>query len=104
MSFTDQKPRVVTKGDLTAPWSGHNDGSHFFCRLCGHLFKEGDMWRWICAGKVHLRNLMVCSNCDGEDEDVLRRWVKLNEEWEDLAKGKFRFIATMLEDLEKNAY
>ena len=51
MSFTDMKPRVVTKADLTAPWGGYKDGSHFFCHLCGHLFEEGDTWRWVYAGK-----------------------------------------------------
>ena len=98
MSFTDQKCRTVTKEDLTAPWCGYKDGSHFYCKLCGHSFEEGDEWRWVFAGKVHLPNLQVCSNCDGED--VLEKWVKLWKDWEMLSNGMFRFIATRLADLE----
>ncbi len=98
MSFTDQKPRTATKEDLTAPWSGFKDGSHFYCKLCGYSFEEGDGWRWIYAGKKALPNLLVCAHCDGED--VLDLWVKLWKEWEELSKGKFRFVATLLKDCE----
>jgi len=98
MSFTDQKPRIATKDDLIAPWSGYKDGSHFYCNLCGRSFIEGDTWRWVYAGKIGLVNFKVCSNCDGDD--VLDKWKKLWEEWEVLAQGKFRFIATRLKECE----
>lgn len=100
MGFTDQKPRTVTKEDLTAPWSGFKDGSHFYCNLCGTSFQEGEIWRWVYAGKKALPNFKVCSNCDGDD--VLERYTTLWQEWEELAKGKFRFIATRLDDCEKS--
>ncbi len=96
MSFTDQKPRIVTKEDLTAAWSGYRDGSHFYCSLCGTSFKEGDIWRWVYAGKKTMLNFMVCSSCD--NGDVLGKWVSLHAEWDELANGKFRFIATVLRD------
>lgn len=99
MPFTDQKLRVVTKEDLTAPWSGHTDGSHFYCKLCGHSFEEGDRWRWVLATRAGYVNVMVCESCDGDD--VLDRWVALNKEWDELAKGKFRFIATALDDWQR---
>ena len=101
MSFTDQKPRLVTKEDLTAPWSGYRDGSHFYCHICGHSFIEGDTWRWIFAGGKGMHNLMVCGNCDSDS--VLDRWEELYNEWEELSKGRFRFIATRFKDAE-NCY
>ena len=97
MSFTDQKSRVVTKEDMTAPWSGHTDGSRFYCRLCGYLFQVGDVWRWVYHGRYV--NFMVCVHCD--NPEVKDDWTNRNLEWEVLAKGKFRFIAIVLEDLEK---
>jgi len=75
MSFTDQKPRVVTTDDLAAHWSGYKDGSHFRCYLCGHKFKLGDTWRWVYDNDgdgAHAGNFMVCSDCDGPD--VRTRW------------------------------
>lgn len=98
MSFTDQKPRIATKEDLTAPWSGRKDGSHFYCGLCGHSFKECDTWRWVYAGKAGLVNLMVCQNCDSGD--VVDKWKQLHKEWEHLSKGRFRFMATRIKDYE----
>ena len=99
MSFTDQKPRVVTKEDLVAPWSGFKDGSHFYCYICGYSFEEGDTWRWVYAGKHRKPNLMVCENCDSDV--VLERWDEIWKEWEDLSRGQFRFIATRLRDAER---
>lgn len=96
MSFTDQKPHIVTAQDIKAPWSGHKDGKRFYCRLCGHQFQVGDIFRWVYAGSIHRTNLLVCEVCDGVD--VLYRWEKWWQEWEHLAKTKFRYIADQLED------
>jgi hypothetical protein len=80
MSFTDQKPRVVTEEDCTLPWNGSPD--NFRCQLCGHRFKPGDTYRWVYGasrkyeldGKTWgVGNALVCKACDGED--VLDRWV-----------------------------
>jgi len=101
MSFTNGKQRVVTKEDLSAPWSGHKDGSHFYCYLCGYSFQEGDGWRWLYATQKGLPNIMVCSNCDCDD--VLERWQAIWDEWDKLSKGKFRFMATRMKDAEKEA-
>lgn len=98
MSFTSQEPQIATKEDLTAPWSGRKDGSHFYCRICGYQFAEGSIWRWVHCTKVGLPNIMICATCDGDD--VVERWKALCDEWDKLAKGKFRFIATMLDDYE----
>ena len=99
MSFTDQKQRTVTAEDLRANWSGHKDGSRFYCRLCGNQFKIGDLFRWVYAGSIHRVNLLVCGKCDGPD--VLERWKKWWQEWEHLAKTRFRYIADRLEEAEK---
>lgn len=96
MSFTDQKQRVATEQDIKAPWNGAKGGKRFYCRLCGHQFKVGDKWRWVYAGSIHRLNFLVCEQCDGEG--VLEKWNKWWEEWEELSKGKFRYIADMLED------
>lgn len=100
MGFTDQKPRVATAEDVKAPWSGIEGGKRFYCYLCGHKFQVGDTWRWVYAGKEHLCNLIVCSSCDGED--VLERWVKWWQEWEQLSQGKFKFMADRLEYAESH--
>jgi len=99
MSFTDQKPRIVKDEDLTSPWAGHTDGSHFYCGLCGHSFTIGDQWRWVYAGKMALPNFMICETCDGDN--IVSKWETLHNEWDNLAKGKFRFISTLIKDLEK---
>jgi len=99
MSFTDQKPRVATEEDVKAAWSGIKDGKRFYCKLCGHQFQVGDVWRWVYAGKKGLLNLMVCERCDGVD--VLDRWEQWWREWEQLAQGKFRYIADRIEDAER---
>lgn len=80
MSFTDQKPRIATKEDLSANWSCGKNGKYFRCYLCGHKFVEGDYWRFVYAFHKHLTNFMVCEKCDGED--VLDRWEKANQELE----------------------
>lgn len=71
MSFTDQKPWIVTKEDEKRPWSGYKDGRRFRCHMCGHRFKAGDTCRWVYAnGKdspCHYGNFFVCTECDGED-------------------------------------
>ena len=67
--FTNQEPRIATKEECEAPWSGYRDGSRFRCRLCGHKFQVGDQWRWVYGKEAG--NFMVCSNCDtGDNEDL----------------------------------
>ena len=78
MSFTDQKPRIATKEDIHARWSGGKDGKYFRCYLCGCKFVEGDYWRWVYGGSMHFGNFIVCEKCDGED--VLSKWEKHNKE------------------------
>lgn len=82
MSFTDGKPRVATAEDLKAPWSGRRDGSRFRCRLCGHKFAVGDVWRFVfanfSASPSHYGNFFVCEKCDGPD--VLARAAAQEEE------------------------
>lgn len=99
MSFTDQKPRVATEDDIKESWSGVKAGKRFYCRLCGYRFQVGDVWRWVHAGNIHRLNLLVCEKCDGED--VLERWERWWKEWEQLAQGKFRYIADRMEDAER---
>lgn len=100
MSFADQRPRVATAEEVKAPWGGAEGGKLFYCSLCGHTFQVGDTWRWVCASQKKLRNLMVCSSCDGED--VLERWVQWWEEWERLSQGKFRLVADRLKYAESH--
>ncbi|KKN62616.1 hypothetical protein LCGC14_0510270 [marine sediment metagenome] len=99
MSFTDQKPRIATEEDVKAPWSGIKDGKRFYCRLCGHQFEVGDVWRWVYAGAIHHVNLIVCEQCDSED--ALVHWEQWWQEWETLAQGKFRYIADCFADTER---
>lgn len=98
MSFTDQKPRIATAEDVKAPWSGYSNGKRFYCRLCGHQFQVGDTFRWVYAGSIHRCNLLVCELCDCPD--VLTHWEDWWQEWESLAKTKFRYIADRMKDAE----
>ena len=74
MSFMDQKPRVVTEREYPGNWGGYKDGRRFRCYMCGHYFKIGDIFRWVCPGNRSVGNLMVCENCDGPD--IVDRWVE----------------------------
>ena len=78
--FTDQKPRIVTEKDLNGMWYGGKKGKYFRCSLCGYKFQLGDYWRFVYAGNVHLANLLVCKNCDDENEKVLKKWKVMHEE------------------------
>lgn len=86
MSFTDEKPRVVTKERYPGNWGGYKDGRKFRCSMCGHYFKIGDIFRWVMGTRKGVLNLMVCEKCDGPD--ILDRWVERVKEYED-NKDKF---------------
>lgn len=86
MSFTDQKPRVVTEKHCPGHWGGYKDGRKFRCYMCGHYFKVGDTFRWIMGDKKCNTNMMVCGKCDGPD--IRYRWAKRVKEYRDL-KEKF---------------
>lgn len=79
MSFTDQKPFVVTAELRKAPWRGYSDGRAFRCYLCGYPFVEGDTARWVFSPQKW-GNFFTCQDCDGPD--VLDRWVRTNEDLE----------------------
>jgi hypothetical protein len=66
MSFTDQKPFVVTRDRLEA-FTRHK--KRFGCSLCAHDFKEGDTARWVFANGSNLRsgNFFVCPEHDTPD-------------------------------------
>jgi hypothetical protein len=80
LSFTDGKPREVTAEDLKLKWSGSTE--NFRCRLCGHRFKVGDVFRWVFANFAESPsrhgNFLVCVSCDGTD--VLKRAAAQEEE------------------------
>ena len=86
MRFTDQKERVATDEDVSAPWGGEKNGKRFRCYLCGYKFKVGDTWRWV-AGKWTI-NFLVCQPCDGED--VQERFKAHNEYGEQAFWWKWR--------------
>ena len=94
MSFTDQKPRIATEQDVTAPWAGAKNGKYFRCYLCGHKFKVGDQYRFV-FGQT-LGNFMVCQDCDSED--IMQKWASHHAEWEKLRNGKFWYFVIPIED------
>lgn len=70
MSFTDQKPFLVTKQLLEAfkrkrrPWC---------CALCGHLFAEGETARWLFSNR-RCGNFFFCQPCNqGSNEEILTK-------------------------------
>lgn len=89
MSFS----KKLASGELTAAtikecqlnWSGHGPGERFLCRLCGHKFQLGDLWRFVYAnggGPSHHGNFLACAKCDGPD--ILERAAKQEAEYERL--------------------
>jgi hypothetical protein len=68
-SLLDGKPQVATEKHVALKWGGRTD--NFRCRLCGHSFKVGDVWRFVFANfpnsGVNHGNFMVCVSCDGAD-------------------------------------
>lgn len=82
--FLNQKPWVVTEGDMSAPWA-----PRFRCKLCGHQFAVGHTVRWVYANDAGIGtgNFFVCERCDGPD--LLQRAkesrdlaVKLAKQWD----------------------
>lgn len=93
MSFTDQKPRIATEGDVKAPWNGSKNGKYFRCYLCGHKFQVGDYFRFV----FHkFGNILVCQSCD--KDDPVAKWTQIHEEWSKLKEGKFWHFIHQLED------
>lgn len=82
MSFTDGKPRAATVEDLTLRWMG--SAKNFRCRLCGYVFRVGDIWRFVFANfdasPSHYGNFLVCQSCDGET--VLEKAAQQEQEYQ----------------------
>ena len=90
MSFTDGKPHTVTKKYLGFAWGGYKDGRDFRCGLCGHKFKEGEVFRWLFTNDLphpYGGNPFACVDCDGPD--VLEDWKARCDEWEQKIKPRF---------------
>ena len=72
-------PMVATEEQCSANWGGDGRGGNGFrCHMCGHQFVPGDGWRFVLVPR--LTNVLVCSKCDGADEDVAQRWAAMHEE------------------------
>jgi formate-dependent nitrite reductase cytochrome c552 subunit len=81
VSFTDGKPCVVTPRHLETRWGGYPAKDYFRCRMCGHHFVEGDVFRWVYTNNLpnpYGGNPIVCTTCDGPD--VIDRWKALCDE------------------------
>lgn len=78
MSFTDQKPFVITEQDLLSRWGGNTDGRDLRCFLCSRFFSLGDIARWVYTNSTPGAhgNPFVCAGCDGPD--VMARIIELN--------------------------
>ena len=81
MSFTDGLPHIVTQVELDACWSGVSHAFLFRCKICGHVFKLGDTFRFIFGqmGRKNVGNILVCSKCDSGNESVLEQFILMNE-------------------------
>ncbi len=81
MSFTDGKPHTVTSKHLATKWGGYQAKQYFRCRMCGHTFVEGDVFRWLYTNDLeggYAGNPIVCAACDGPD--AIDRWRALCDE------------------------
>lgn len=81
MSFTDQKPFIVTKNDLNLHWGGRKN--HFFCGFCGKSFIEGSIARWVFTNDVPDAggNPFVCVDCDAPREKLIKKRIALRNKY-----------------------
>jgi len=87
MSFTNQKPFVVTEESLKG---FTRYGKRFGCSLCSHIFAEGDNVRWVYANSTPdlcTGNFFVCVEHDTEDvlekaKESFARAVDLAKQWD----------------------
>lgn len=84
------KQQVATEAHCKAPWGGRKNGERFRCSLCGHKFLVGDMFRMVYTNDIPKTdgNPLVCSECDGTDEEVRQKWREMCE----LAHTKFWYF------------
>jgi hypothetical protein len=98
--WNNQKPFIVTKEDVTAPWNGRRVSKdakthpHLRCRLCSKKFQEGDTARWICAKK--LTNFFTCPKCD--EVDVEERAVQAYKD----SKEKYWYLHLEIEEWQES--
>ena len=92
MSFTDQKPRIATKEDCKAQWSGGENGKYFRCALCGHKFVIGDYWRFVYTNDIPAAagNPLVCEKCDGTKEEIVTKMRELKSEYNQQKFWRFK--------------
>lgn len=79
VSFTDQKPHIVTEEHLKARWGTRKNVNGFRCYLCGHTFELGDQFRWVYMGDIKCINILVCESCDGNN--IQERWKERVDEF-----------------------
>ena len=70
MSFTNQKPQVVTKESIKQINR---------CYLCGEPLHVGEYYRWVYMGGQGVVNFITCEECDGDD--VKERFIVMNKEF-----------------------
>lgn len=82
-SFTNGKPRIATKEECSAKWSGGNPGEYFRCAFCGYKFQPGDYWRWQYTGDIPNAsgNPLVCKECDDGPEETRKKWQEKCQEF-----------------------
>jgi hypothetical protein len=85
-----EDPTVATAEHLKLPWSG--DKENFRCRICGHKFKVGDVFRQVftnCSPN-YPSNPIVCQSCDGPD--VIERWNQHAAGWAEIEHKYWYFV------------
>jgi hypothetical protein len=78
--WTKNVPQIATKEHCSIPWNGGKNGKYFRCYLCGHKFVPGDNWRFI-YGKNVCRNIFVCRECDGPDEELRQKFADIEKKY-----------------------
>lgn len=80
----DKEPRAATEEDCKRSWTGSPDGLRFRCKLCGYRFSPGSFYRLVYANGVdsptRTGNFLVCVACNTDDETLLKRMAKVEEE------------------------
>ena len=87
-------PTVATEKHCKAPWSGGEKGKYFRCGFCGHRFKVGDTFRMVFTNDMPgaAGNPLICSECDGPNEEVRAKWAAKCKEFESFFSDRWWYF------------
>ena len=79
---------VADEKTCQARWAGYRPGEGFRCYFCGRKMVPGDKYRAVYTNDLRGAggNPLVCEQCNGTNEELRARWIKINLEVDDFLK------------------